>query len=72
VLDEQLWFAEQQGFDWLCPLDHPTVADIACFPDIMLAEEGRIPLHEYHAVRRWTDRIKGIPGFVVMPGIFPR
>jgi glutathione S-transferase len=70
-LDEHLWFAEQLGHDWLCPLDHPTIADIACFPDVMLAEEGRVLLHEYNAVRRWTDRVKGIPGFSPMPGIFP-
>jgi glutathione S-transferase len=71
TLDEHLWFAEQQGDDWLCALDHPTIADIACFPDVMLAEEGRVFLHEYHAIRRWTDRVKAIPGFTPMPGIFP-
>jgi glutathione S-transferase len=70
-LDEHLWFAEQQGGDWLGPLDHPTIADIACFPDVMLAEEGHVLLHEYNAVRRWTDRVKGIAGFEPMPGMFP-
>jgi glutathione S-transferase len=70
-LDEHLWFNEQQGFAWICPFDHPTIADIACFPDVMLAEEGRILLHEYPAIRRWTDRVKGIAGFSLMPGIFP-
>jgi len=70
-LDEHLWFAEQQSHGWLAPLEHPTIADIACFPDVMLAEEGRIMLHDYPAIRRWTDRVKGLPGFTVMPGIFP-
>jgi glutathione S-transferase len=70
-LDEHLWFNEQLGHDWLCPAAHPTIADIACFPDVMLAEEGAVLLHEYAAIRRWTDRVKGIPGFTVMPGIFP-
>ncbi len=69
-LDEALWFAEQTGGGWLVAGDHPTIADIACFPDAMLAEEGGIPLHAYRAVRRWTDRIKALPNFTPMPGMF--
>jgi glutathione S-transferase len=38
---------------------------------VMLAEEGHVLLHEYNAVRRWTDRVKGIAGFEPMPGMFP-
>ncbi len=70
VLDEHLWFAEQQGRDWLCPGDHPTIADIACFPYVMLSEEGGISRLPYPAIRRWSDRVKRIPGFALMPGIF--
>ena len=71
VLDEHLWFAEQEGRDWLCGPGHPTIAEIACFPAVMLSEEGGIPRMPYPALRRWTDRVKRIPGFVPMPGIFP-
>jgi len=70
VLDEHLWFAEQQDCSWICERADPTVADIACFPDVMLAEEGGISLLNYRAIRRWTDRIKQLPGFILMPGIF--
>lgn len=70
VLDEHLWFAEQQGQAWLCPGSHPTIADIACFPYVMLSEEGGISRLPYPAIRRWTDRVKRIPGFTLMPGIF--
>jgi glutathione S-transferase len=70
VLDEHLWFAEQQGLNWLCPGDHPTIADIACFPYVMLSEEGGISRLPYPSIRRWTDRVKRIPGFSLMPGIF--
>jgi glutathione S-transferase len=70
VLDEHLWFAEQEGHDWLATSDHPTIADIACFPYVMLSEEGGIPRLPYPAIRRWTDRVKRIPGFTLMPGIF--
>lgn len=71
ILDEQLWFNEAEGRDWLCSAPHPTLADLACFPYVMLSEEGGIPREDYPALRRWTDRVKRIPGFAVMPGIFP-
>ncbi len=71
VLEEHLWFREQEGLDWICSGDHPTIADIAIFPDVMLSEEGGVSSQPYPAIRRWTDRVKRIPGFVVMPGIFP-
>lgn len=72
VLDEHLWFREHAGQDWLADADHPTLADIACFPYVMLSEEGGVSREDYPAIRRWTDRVKEIPGFVVMPGIFPK
>jgi glutathione S-transferase len=71
VLDEHLWFAEYVGREWLCPADHPTIADIACFPYVMLSEEGGVYRQDYPAIRRWGDRVKRIPGFIDMPGIFP-
>ncbi|MBD8066737.1 glutathione S-transferase family protein [Devosia sp. PTR5] len=71
LIDEHLWFGEKAGRDWLCAPDHPTTADIACFPYIMLSEEGGISRQDYPALRRWTDRVRRIPGFVVMSGIFP-
>jgi glutathione S-transferase len=71
ILDEHLWFGEREGRDWLCSPAHPTIADVACFPYIMLSEEGGIPRQDYPAIRRWCDRVKRIKGFVVMPGIFP-
>jgi len=70
ALDEHLWFAEQSGHDWLCSAGHPTIADIACFPHVMLSEEGGVSRLPYPAIRRWTDRVKRIPHFASMPGIF--
>ena len=69
VLDEHLWFAEQEGRDWLCGPDHPTIADIACFPYVALSEEGGISRMPYPAIRRWTDRVKRIPDFIPMSGV---
>ena len=71
VLDEHLWFRERDGLDWVVSATHPTIADLAIFPDVVLSEEGGISRLDYPALRRWTDRVKHIPGFAVMPGIFP-
>lgn len=70
VLDEHLWFAEHQGQGWLCGPEHPTIADLACFPYVMLSEEGGISRLPYPAIRRWTDRVKRIRGFTTMAGVF--
>ncbi len=62
-LDNHL--AEQE---WL-ELGHPTIADIAVFPYIALAPDGRIPLDKYLNVLNWINRVKNLPGFVGMIGI---
>jgi glutathione S-transferase len=71
ILDEHLWFREQAGLDWICADPHPTIADIACFPYVVLSDEGGISRQDYPAIRRWCDRVKRIDGFIVMPGVFP-
>ncbi|MDY0885818.1 glutathione S-transferase [Dongia soli] len=50
-------------------LGYPTIGDIACFPYTALAGEGDISLKPYSNILRWIDRMKGIPGFISMPGI---
>lgn len=71
VLDEHLWFREQEGREWVGSSPHPTIADLAIFPDVILSEEGGISRLDYPALRRWTDRVRYIPGFTAMSGIFP-
>lgn len=71
LMDEHLWFGEREGRDWLCVPDHPTTADIACFPYVMLSEEAGVGREDYPALRRWTDHVRRVPGFIVMSGIFP-
>jgi glutathione S-transferase len=71
ILDEHLWFGEREGRDWLCPAERPTIADIACFPAVALSEEGGVSRQDYPAIRRWMDRVKRVPGFSVMSGVFP-
>jgi glutathione S-transferase len=50
-------------------LDHPTIADIACFPYTAMAGEGGIDLAPYPNILKWIDRMKRVPGFIPMPGI---
>lgn len=70
VLDERLWFSEREDGGWICRGDHPTIADIACFPYVMLSDQGGISLIDYPALRRWTDLVKRLPRFIVMSGVF--
>ena len=71
VLDDHLWFAEQDGQRWVVPGERPTLAEIALFPDVMLSDQGGINLGDYPSLRRWCDRVKRVPGFTVMSGIYP-
>jgi len=54
--------------EWL-ELSHPTIADIAAFPYVALAPDGKIALNGYPHVLAWIERIKQLPGFVGMIGI---
>ncbi|MDE0652769.1 MAG: glutathione S-transferase family protein [bacterium] len=71
VLDEHLWFREQEGLGWVASAPAPTVADIALFGDVALSEEGGISREDYPALRRWAERVQRLPGFTDMPGVLP-
>ncbi|MEW8030120.1 MAG: glutathione S-transferase family protein [Candidatus Thiodiazotropha sp.] len=43
-----------------------TLADIACYPYVSLAEEGGVSLQPYPAVRGWLERFAGLPGWEPM------
>lgn len=49
--------------------NRPTLADIACFPHVMLAPDGGISTDSYPALRLWTRSIRALPKFIEMPGI---
>ena len=69
VLDDHLTDREIDGADWIAA-PHPTIADIACFPYVALSGDGGISHDDYPAIRRWIERVKKLPGFIVMPGIY--
>ncbi len=56
------------GREWLA-LDHATLADIACYPYVMLAGEGGVDTRPYPQVRAWQARVEALPGFWPMPRI---
>ena len=65
----KLMQATLSGQPWLMPGDHPSIADVACFPYAALAHEGNVSIAEYPAVVAWCDRVRGLPGFVGMEGV---
>jgi glutathione S-transferase len=57
-----------QDRQWL-EFEHPTIADVAVFPYIALAPDGKIDLKPYPHVLAWIDRVKQLPGFMPMLGL---
>ena len=56
------------GGEWLVG-DTPSIADIACFPNAALSQDGGVSLDAYPSVRLWTRRIRALDRFIEMPGI---
>ncbi len=54
--------------EWLA-CRHPTLADVACYPYIARAPEGRVDLAPFAAVRAWIQRVEAIDGFTPMPHV---
>jgi glutathione S-transferase len=50
---------------WLAG-DAPTIADIACFPAIEFAHEGKVSVSAYPQVQAWVDRVNQLPGYISM------
>lgn len=53
---------------WL-ECDRPTIADIAVFPYVALAPDGKISLELYQHVLSWIERVKQLPGYIPMVGL---
>jgi len=64
----QILDARFDAADWLVG-DRATIADIACFPYVVLAPEGGIELAAYNGIHRWIARFRALDRFVSMPGI---
>lgn len=49
--------------EWLA-LARPTIADIACYPYVKRAPQGRISLEPYPGVNAWLRRCEALPGWL--------
>ena len=54
--------------DWLVG-DRPTVADVACYPYLALAPDGKFDTSPYPGVLAWFTRIQALPGYVPLPQV---
>lgn len=59
----QLIEATLHGQPWLLDHEHPTVADVACYPYLALASDGKWSLEAYPNLRAWLARFEALPGF---------
>ncbi|MEL6401714.1 MAG: glutathione S-transferase [Cyanobacteria bacterium J06626_4] len=50
---------------WL-EFERPTIADVAVFPYVSLAPDGKVDLSPYPHVLAWLERVRQLPGFVPM------
>jgi glutathione S-transferase len=62
ILEEHL-----SNHDWIA-LDLPTIADVAIYPYIALAHEGKVDLSRFSSVVAWLARFKALPDYISMPG----
>ncbi len=53
--------------NWL-ECDRPTIADVAIYPYISLAHDGKIELDAYTHVLNWMERFQKLAGYVPMLG----
>ena len=44
----------------------PTIADLACFPAVEFAHEGKIGLSAYPHVQTWVEQVKQLSGYIPM------
>lgn len=68
ILDDHLTRREIEGGTWIAG-DHPTIADIACFPYTALSSDGGIGHEDYPALRNWLRHFRKLPRFEPMSGI---
>ncbi|MDH5446508.1 MAG: glutathione S-transferase [Gammaproteobacteria bacterium] len=53
---------------WLAT-DKITIADIAIYPYVALAEDGGISVESYSHIQQWFKRIESLPGYTPLPTV---
>lgn len=67
-VDDHLTDAALAGRRWMVG-DAPSLADIAVFPAVALSHDCGIGHEDYPAINLWQRRVRGLAGFISMPGI---
>lgn len=73
TLEARLAEGAAAGEQWVASKDAPTIADVAVFPYVALAEtssKGALSLAAYPGVCAWMRRVRALPGFVAQEGIY--
>lgn len=58
--------AELSDRTWLAA-DHASIADVAMYSYMRVADEGGLDLSPYPAILRWLERVESLEGFEPMP-----
>ena len=73
ALEARLAEGAAAGELWVASREAPTIADVAVFPYVALAEtssKGALSLGAYPSVVAWIRRVRALPGFVAQDGIY--
>ncbi|WP_375738391.1 glutathione S-transferase family protein [Pseudomonas boanensis] len=57
-----------QSKTWLVGSEHPSIADVAVYPYLAMANEGGLDLTPYAQLNAWFARIRALPGYLELPG----
>ena len=68
LLDDHLTERAILGKTWIVS-DHPTIADIACFPYVALAGDGGLGHEDYPCLRNWMRAFRRLDRFHAMSGV---
>ena len=68
IMEDHIVLRGVSGADWFAGTG-PTIADLALFPAFALSRDFGIDHEAYPGLRRWSRRVRGLPGFCTMPGI---
>jgi glutathione S-transferase len=61
------WMQQELETNTWLAADHATIADIAMYSYIRVADEGNLDVSEYPAIERWLSDVQSLSGFVAMP-----
>jgi glutathione S-transferase len=68
ILDDHMTDRAFDGAAWIVG-EQPSVAEFALFPSVALSRDYGVEHEAYPALRRWMRKVRGLPGFIAMPGI---